>query len=89
MLGHVYIIRSLKNGRYYVGSTNDLERRLVEHNAGKTKYTSKSMPWVMVFNQKFRTLSIARKAECWVKRQKDREFIERLINERKLEKGFG
>ncbi|HUW24823.1 MAG TPA: GIY-YIG nuclease family protein [Patescibacteria group bacterium] len=32
----VYILRSTKTGKFYTGSTNNLERRLTEHNANKT-----------------------------------------------------
>jgi hypothetical protein len=32
MKGYIYILQSLKNQRFYIGSTNDLERRVVEHN---------------------------------------------------------
>ncbi|NPV12215.1 MAG: GIY-YIG nuclease family protein [Ignavibacteria bacterium] len=31
---YVYILHSLKTNRYYVGQTNDLERRLMYHNSG-------------------------------------------------------
>jgi putative endonuclease len=38
---YVYIIESLVDGTYYNGYSNDYERRLVEHNAGLSEYTSK------------------------------------------------
>ncbi len=48
----VYILRSKRDGRLYVGQTNDLQRRLAQHNtpAGKT-YTSKRGPWALVHEE--------------------------------------
>ena len=88
MDGWVYILQSLKNGRYYVGSTNDLERRLSEHNSGKCKYTSKTGPWKLEFSQKFTNLSVVRKVEFWLKMQKDSDFIRRIITEGKITRIF-
>ena len=43
---YVYLIESQSHPRErYVGQTNDLKRRLTEHNAGKSSHTSKFMPW--------------------------------------------
>jgi len=80
VVGYVYILRSLKNGRYYVGSTNDLEKRVMEHNAGKSKYTSFSLPFELVFSQVFDVLSIARKVEYKLKRLKSKKVIEEIID---------
>lgn len=87
-MSFVYILKSLKNGRYYVGSTSNLKRRIVEHNSGKSKYTSLSFPYELKFSQEYESLAFARKAEYWLKRQKDRNFLERIINEGIIEKSF-
>lgn len=43
---YVYILKSeIQSERFYVGSTNDLDRRLAEHNAGHSVYTNKYKPW--------------------------------------------
>jgi putative endonuclease len=43
---YVYLIESESYaGQRYVGVTDDLKRRLLEHNAGKSSYTSKFTPW--------------------------------------------
>ena len=45
----VYSIQSENNpDRYYVGLTSDVERRLEEHNAGKSIHTNKFKPWKLV-----------------------------------------
>ena len=46
---YVYILYSSKLERFYVGSTNNLERRLREHNDGASKYTAQGMPWNVIW----------------------------------------
>ncbi|MCM4173441.1 excinuclease ABC subunit C [Arenibacter sp. TNZ] len=43
----VYILFSETSDRYYVGQTNNIEKRLVTHNNGGKKYTSKGRPWIL------------------------------------------
>jgi putative endonuclease len=68
----VYILESLKDGSYYVGSTNNLEDRLKRHNEGRVAYTKPKRPWELVY-------SSAAKREYEIKKHKSREFIEALI----------
>ncbi|MBC8770644.1 GIY-YIG nuclease family protein [Arenibacter sp. BSSL-BM3] len=44
----VYILFSETADRYYVGQTNNVEKRLVTHNIGGKKYTSKGRPWILI-----------------------------------------
>ncbi len=44
----VYILFSEKLGRYYCGQSDNLEKRLVNHNNGGKKYTSKGVPWILI-----------------------------------------
>jgi len=47
---YVYRIRStFKTHKTYIGVTDDLKRRLAEHNAGKSAHTSKFAPWSLEF----------------------------------------
>ena len=45
---YVYLLESTSSGQRYVGTTNDLKRRLADHNAGKSPHTSKFIPWRLV-----------------------------------------
>ena len=78
---YIYILYSEKYDKYYVGLTNDLERRLDEHNSGlKSNFTSKYRPWKLI--KAFEvgdSLGLARKIENFIKRQKSRKFIIKLI----------
>lgn len=88
MNGIAYILHSFKTGRFYVGSTNNLSRRLEEHQKGKTKYTRETGPYELVFSQRYESLTEARKIESWLKAQKSSEFLERIIREGRIEKKF-
>ena len=64
----VYILYSTSSSRTYVGYTNDLERRLWEHNhhSGKS-FTSRYRPWVVVYTEKYIEKSEAMRREKWFK----------------------
>jgi putative endonuclease len=65
---YVYILEC-NDGSLYTGSTNDLERRLKQHNDGKgAKYTRGRTPVVLVFNISLATKSSALKEELRIKK---------------------
>jgi len=59
----VYVIKSEKDSRLYVGFTENIERRLKEHNSGKTKSTKGYVPWNLVHTEEVTERSLARKRE--------------------------
>ena len=79
---YTYILRCA-DGTYYVGSTTDIEKRLYAHNHLKSgaHYTKIRRPVVLVYEEKFKTLSRARAREAELKRL-TREEKEKLINKR-------
>ena len=79
MSNYTYILFSEKLNKFYVGSTTDLDRRLIEHNRGKEKFTSLGVPWILVYKETFELLIDARKSERHIKKQKSRIYIENLI----------
>ena len=46
---YVYIIKSLVDGTYYKGFTEDYEKRLEDHNSGISSYTSHKLPWNLIY----------------------------------------
>lgn len=76
----VYILKC-KDDTLYIGSTNDLERRLHQHNNLKSgaHYTKIRRPVELVYSKKLRSLSAARKKENALKKLSRQEKIE-LIN---------
>lgn len=76
---YCYILKSLKSGRYYVGSTENVESRLKLHNTGNVVSTSSYRPWKTVYVESFTSFRDARSKEKQIKRWKSRKAIERLI----------
>ena len=75
----VYILYSASADRYYVGYTNDINRRLKEHNRIKGKYTDRGIPWKLRYTENFASKEEARKREAFIKSKKSRIYIEELI----------
>jgi putative endonuclease len=79
---YVYILQS-SGGRYYIGSTSELELRLNQHNDATWNpsiWTRSRGPWKLVFSKQYSTRAAAIRAEALVKRMKSRVFIEKLIS---------
>lgn len=50
-----YIIKSKTHNFFYIGSTDNLKRRIGEHNNGKSKFTSKFKPFKCVYLEGYAT----------------------------------
>jgi len=79
-MNYLYILKNNKNERYYIGSTNNLDRRLTEHNGGKTKSLKNLLPVNLVFKKEFNNIIDARKIELKLKKYKNRNIIENIIS---------
>ena len=64
---YLYILQSEKTGRYYVGVTSDIKRRLREHNSGSVRSTSFYKPWVIKRIEEYPDISSAYKRELFIK----------------------
>ena len=78
----LYILYSESFDRFYVGYTNDFERRLSEHNRKKGKFTDAGIPWLIVHNEEFMTKKEAMQRERFIKSKKSKAFITELISSR-------
>ena len=81
LMYHVYVIKSLKDNKHYTGITNDLVRRLREHNHGKrsTSSTRTRGPFVLVYSENVKNRELARKREIYFKSGVGREFLKNII----------
>ena len=75
----VYVIRSSKTGRYYVGGTGDLCARLRAHHQGRTRSLKRQGPFALVHVEQYDTVSQARKRERQIKRYKGGRAFQRLL----------
>jgi putative endonuclease len=65
---HVYILRSGRNGKLYVGHTDDLQRRLAEHNSGRGgRFTRQQGPWELLYSEPHPDRSAAIMRELFLK----------------------
>ena len=77
---YVYILQSaLDENRYYTGLTDDLDRRLVEHNNGKSIHTNKFKPWKIKTYIAFSDHKKAEEFEAFLKAGNGRAFIKKRL----------
>ncbi|MEL7146462.1 MAG: GIY-YIG nuclease family protein [Bacteroidota bacterium] len=76
---YVYILKSKKDGSYYIGYSANLNSRLEKHNSATTGYTSTKQPWELVYQESYDTKNEALQRELAIKRKKSRGYIEFLI----------
>lgn len=67
LLFYSYILKSLKDGKYYYGHTNDLTKRLEKHNKGQVKATKYRIPFVLHHFESFPTKKEANQRELFYK----------------------
>ncbi|MBI4394778.1 MAG: GIY-YIG nuclease family protein [Candidatus Omnitrophica bacterium] len=60
---YVYLLRSVKTGRFYLGWTTDLNRRFQEHNLGKSSYTRSRGPWELINYELYQSVQSAKNRE--------------------------
>jgi len=75
----VYILYSKSFNRYYVGYTNNIERRIAEHNRKKGKFTDAGIPWELIYFESYPTKKEAREREEFIKSRKSKAYITELI----------
>ncbi|MFH1360456.1 MAG: GIY-YIG nuclease family protein [Candidatus Omnitrophota bacterium] len=80
-MAYVYILVSEKNKRYYIGSTENLDKRIKEHNFGKVISTKGWRPLKLAFKQEYDNISAAQKVELHLKKLKRKDYIETIIRE--------
>ena len=76
---HTYVLCIQTSGRYYIGSTDNLEQRLVFHNTSKTKYTRGKGPWEIVRSEPHGSRSETVTREREIKGWKSRPYMEKML----------
>src|SRR5690606_4621174 len=76
----VYVIRSEKDGRFYVGMSADVEKRLNEHNSGKTRSTKAYRPWKFFRSEERRAGKEGRKRGKYLKSGIGKKWIKDKYN---------
>lgn len=76
----LYILKNPVTERYYIGSTNNLERRLKQHRVGSTRTTRILGTTELVYQEEYNNILEARLREKKLKSYKSKKYIEWLIN---------
>ena len=82
MAYRVYVLQN-REGRFYIGITDDVTRRIRQHNSGESKWTKAKGPWQLVWQSYELSLSEARKLENRLKRQKGGHGLFHLVEVRR------
>ena len=77
---YVYVLQIKKSGRYYIGQTQDLSKRLEKHARGKTKSMKNRGPFEVVYVEKCSSRAEAMRREKEIKRYKGGEAFKRLLS---------
>lgn len=75
----VYILLSIKNGKWYIGSTNNLQKRILTHSSGKNKSTKNGAPWKVIYCEIGANKDDARAREKYLKSGMGRRYIKNRL----------
>lgn len=76
----VYLLFSPSSGKTYTGYTNDVERRVTEHNLTEvTGFTLRYRPWVLIYLESFENKKDAMRRERFLKSGQGRSFIKQIV----------
>ncbi len=75
---HIYILQSQKDNKRYIGFTENLEKRIDDHNSGLVKSTKNRRPLVLIYSEEFQSKSEAFKREKFFKSGYGRSFLKKI-----------
>jgi len=76
---YTYILKSESSDKWYTGSTNDLRKRLNQHNEGKSAHTKKGMPWTLIYYEACLDEQDARSRETYLKSGMGKRYIKNRL----------
>ncbi len=77
----LYILYSASLDKYYIGISQDVNRRLKQHNRPSSKgWTARGRPWELVFTHEYPDRLTATRAERALKRRRSKRYLEKLVN---------
>jgi putative endonuclease len=78
-MAFLYVLKSQVDGRYYIGSTSNIQRRLKEHISGKTRTTKVWQATELVYSEEYPDIQEAKAREKKLKSYKSHKYIDYLI----------
>jgi len=65
---YVYLLKSKKDQKLYIGFTNDLKKRFIEHNGGLVKATKPRRPFEIIYYEAYKSIKDAKQRESRLKK---------------------
>ena len=82
-MSNVYVLRSFKNGKHYIGSTGGLTLvRLNQHNSGSNKWTNSNTPFILIRGENFHSKTEDRKREIFLESGQGRKYLDNVLKEK-------
>ena len=78
---YVYVLRSLKDQMFYIGSTNDLKRRLQQHQRGENTSTAKRLPVELLYFEGHTSKEDALRREKYFKTTKGKVTLRQVLRD--------
>lgn len=78
---YTYVLRSLKDQNFYIGSTNDIKRRLQEHQQGKNTSTAKRLPVELIYFEAHLSKEDALRREQYFKTTKGKVTLRQMLRD--------
>ena len=72
---YTYVLRSKKDGKWYTGLTNDLRKRLWQHNNGRSTYTKGRGPFTLIYYEACHNEDDARSRELYLKSIMGKRYV--------------
>ena len=76
---YVYVLYSLKDGKFYIGCTNDLRERIKNHNVGKVESTKDRRPLKLIYYEACLIEQDALKREKYLKTYRGKQFLSKRL----------
>ena len=76
---NVYILKSEKFNRYYIGHTVDLDKRIKRHNGGQVRSTKPYKPWLVIYIEEYKTKQDSYRREMQIKSYNSGDAFKKLI----------
>jgi len=78
---YVYVLLSLKDEKFYIGLTGDLQRRLKEHNTGKNISTKSRLPLKLLYYEAHLSKADAMRRERYFKTTKGKSTLKQMLRD--------
>ncbi len=82
---YIYVLLSKRDKKFYIGSTNNIKRRLKEHQAGKNISTAKRLPVELIYFESHLSKEDALRREKYFKTTKGKTTLRQMIRNSLME----